>query len=887
MAGGGIIEPFDMYPGYGDDAPLGFMADSSTFSPEYRGDLSAVGETLDDRDWHGAPRGRANADTVIHDLAQKHGLDPNQVYWDVLNNPHAHQVGWRDKPRENWEQGRGAYNWSFTNNPYPTDTDPNTPEWETQATSGDAALGTGTPVIPEGSDPTAYLQHHYLGSHDVTGAVDREFLVALRESAYLEIAGIQDDSYPGDWRSGLQDLAESTGGFTVHDHPGDGPVNGYQVAIPGHDDSTISTGDGWAGYAHDHQDVLNGPDRYMGTWRNPDDGLFYTEPTETIGDYDDAARESVQRDQWSMWDNGAFRLDPATGEKIWNSHSGPDGYSVPTADVPRTDIVNQGLAGATGFTLANRSSHGGSAGAEGQRRARVDLRSASADRAHAGVSPSQVRHHDGGQASSAGAQGLTFQAGGFREAMRQFEALEQHLVNDDRPRQVLKRNGDPDRARLRKMKQKFKQPAPALDTTALDPRIDIDTLVKNALSRYHGATPEQREGGRNWYNGARLWLQNYVKDNGGDYSRAAAIMAGLSPQLSWEKNLEGGAHFLKTYRPEEKHLWRSPNISPDALAKWQAQTGGDDRGPQNPEEWNAFAQMAGNADPEWLSELQMPGRWDRAVSKPAKAPYVGTGLPMLGDNVLRAMALYDAKDPRDVMGVGGPKIDSFWHNFLGDENYVTIDKHMLRALDRGYGQDPLMSYGKKPAGVKETPEDRRVSELEAQLGYKSNSITGDQPQTVNTGYNSYVEAIRRATQQVNAGLADPKDHVTPAQMQAIIWLQHKSDMDAFSARKSQEEWQTKNPGKAYQDRRIPKPGLPVTPKVPMPNYEESDAWAEANPYKGETKDAPNPRPKRDYQNEQTIPAVPSDNIPDAAPSFEDMYVGDPHVQRAASILFGC
>jgi hypothetical protein len=284
--------------------------------------------------------------------------------------------------------------------------------------------------------------------------------------------------------------------------------------------------------------------------------------------------------------------------------------------------------------------------------------------------------------------------------------------------------------------------------------------------------------------------------------------------------------------------------------------------------------------------MQMPGRWDRAVSKPAQAPYVGTGLPMLGDNVLRAMALYDAKDPRDVMGVGGPKIDSFWHNFLGDESYVTIDKHMLRALDRGYGQDPLMSYGKKPAGAKETPEDQRVSELEKQLGYKSNSITGDEPQTVNTGYNSYVEAIRRATQQVNSGLADPKDHVTPAQMQAIIWLQHKDDMDAFSARKSQEEWQAKNPTKVYQDRRLPKKGLPVTPKVPMPNYEESDAWAEANPYKGPTKDAPNPRPKRDYQNEQTIPAVPSDNIPDAAPSFEDMYLGDPHA-RAASILFGC
>jgi hypothetical protein len=50
------------------------------------------------------------------------------------------------------------------------------------------------------------------------------------------------------------------------------------------------------------------------------------------------------RNQWSMWDNGAFHIHPATGEKVF----------LPQADIPRTDIINQGLAGATGFTLARR-----------------------------------------------------------------------------------------------------------------------------------------------------------------------------------------------------------------------------------------------------------------------------------------------------------------------------------------------------------------------------------------------------------------------------------------------------------------------------------------------------------------------------------------------------
>lgn len=868
---GGIIEPFDMYPGYGDDAPLGFMADSSTFTPEYKGDLSAVGDVLDDRDWNGAPRGRANADQVIHDLAAKHGLDPNQVYWDVLNQPKAHELGWRG--RDGINKDWGAYNWAYTTDPYPADTDPNTPPWSTQVTSPQPPHG---PVLPTGADPAAYLEHHYLGRRlayerqlnvDSQRSKLRARAAEARASGDHELAdyieGLQDTltrdaeaGRPEGWKHYLPMAAEEFGDERV------------RAAVPHHQgsvDREFLVALREAGYLE-----LTALQQAPG------------EAAEPEMDWDPVMKSVADTGGYSIGDAGE---SPTSGYMI----------SLPGTEERRpTDTVTPATEGDYHKRHWDRLREDPDlyqGGWDDEDTFYTDL-SRNDDNLWRTIGDAvttdqlgiyDLNHHqtlDTSDDPDTDRDDYNPLLTGFSPMASRRLALEQHLVNDERPRTLPPK-------KLRQQQEKFKQPAEALDPTALDPRIDIDALVKNALSRYHGATPEQREGGRNWYNGARLWLQNYVKDNGGDYSRAAAIMAGLSPQLSWEKNLEGGAHFLKTYRPEEKHLWRTPNVSPDALAKWQAQTGGIDRGPQTPEEWNAFAQMAGNDDPEWLAELQLPGRWDTAVAKPsAKGPYTGTGLPMLGDNVLRAMALYDAKDPRDVMGVGGPKIDSFWHNFLGDENYVTIDKHMLRALDRGYGEDPLMSYGKKPAGVKTTPEDERVAQLEAMLGYKQNSITGDEPQTVNTGYNSYVEAIRRATAQVNAGLQNPADHVTPAQMQAIIWLQHKSDMDAFTARKSKEEWEAKNPGKSHQDRRIPKPGLPVTPKVPMPNYEESDAWAEAHPYKGPTKDAPNPRPKRDYLDEQTVPPVPLDNIPDSRPSFEDMYVGDPHVQRAAAILFG-
>jgi len=220
--------------------------------------------------------------------------------------------------------------------------------------------------------------------------------------------------------------------------------------------------------------------------------------------------------------------------------------------------------------------------------------------------------------------------------------------------------------------------------------------------------------------------------------------------------------------------------------------------------------------------------------------------------VLRAMSVYDSDDPREIMQyAAGPKIHSFWRNFLGDEDYATIDKHMLRALDRPFGSDPLMSYGSGKPEVtrKMTPEDKRVAELEAMLGYKR-SQKGDEQVVVPTGYNTYAEAIRRATAEANKGLG-PDQQLTPAQMQAIIWVQHKADMDAFAKRKSQEAWDAKNPGKTKP---APKPYVPALPLQPVPDYTKDPAWHRDNPYSG---GEPRPLPVV-----HTGPGMGPDNIPD-------------------------
>lgn len=424
----------------------------------------------------------------------------------------------------------------------------------------------------------------------------------------------------------------------------------------------------------------------------------------------------------------------------------------------------------------------------------------------------------------------------------------------------------PERKR-RSLERKFVQPKKeSLDPNMLDDRIDIDSLVKNALSRYRGATPEQVAEGRNWYATARARAEELARRTGGDFSKAAAIIAAMSPQMEWEGNLNAAAHFLNTYDPTRKHEWRRPNVSKQGLQAWNDLSGG--RAPQSPEDFATLAKLHDQSDPDWAKEMSMPGRWDRASAKPSNKAWTGTGLPTLGDNVLRAMNVYDSDDPRELLDYakGGPKIHSFWRNFLGDESFATIDKHMLRALERGYGEDPLLSYGSgKPEVTRKiTPEDKRVNELEGLLGL-TRTLKGDEQQAVPTGYNTYSEAIRRATSEANKERG-PEDQLSAAQMQAIIWVQHKADMDAFRKRKSQEAFEQANPGKTY----APKPntyvpGIPTN--GPAPSYYETDEWADQNPYAGGT-----PRPRVP---EFKGPAMSPDNIPDPELGPQEMGVMDP------------
>lgn len=124
--------------------------------------------------------------------------------------------------------------------------------------------------------------------------------------------------------------------------------------------------------------------------------------------------------------------------------------------------------------------------------------------------------------------------------------------------------------------------------------------------------------------------------------------------------------------------------------------------------------------------------WPQNVAK-ARAVYAG-GMPWgLGDSVSKAMRIFNGENADDV--VSGPKVSSFFHNILGDNARVTIDRH---AIDCAYGR--IMTDRERANAVKTT---------RARDGYG----------ILRNAYSRVAEIISEETAQT----------ITGAQMQAIVW----------------------------------------------------------------------------------------------------------------------
>lgn len=358
--------------------------------------------------------------------------------------------------------------------------------------------------------------------------------------------------------------------------------------------------------------------------------------------------------------------------------------------------------------------------------------------------------------------------------------------------------------------------APSLDPTN-DPMghlntrpYDYGTMVNNLVSHYHGANDTEKKQGRLWYKAAHDLFHSFAKDNGVSPERAVAYGAAFSPLTDWGDNVHHAQTFHFGYRPNDnpdhnEHDWQTAHIHPQALDAFQQANG---RLPtESPEDLHQLADLHAphfkrgpslnaqndlsnpQARQEWMDNIQHKGMdailADHAQQRTAHEKSVKgrkgvpfnpanamrpSGIATLGGNIQKAKDLYHSPDEVSHMFtvLGGPKISHFTDNILDDtpidsEGYYqhpngdwtqnkdlggTIDSHHMRAASMPHG-----GWERKPYAV-------------------SNPSTDHE-------YDVYNRGLYDATRHINSQEQDPSKHITPKQLQAIVWLKHKNDKDYF------------------------------------------------------------------------------------------------------------
>jgi hypothetical protein len=348
---------------------------------------------------------------------------------------------------------------------------------------------------------------------------------------------------------------------------------------------------------------------------------------------------------------------------------------------------------------------------------------------------------------------------------------------------------------------------------------DYEGMVDNLHSHLLGANGEQHRQGRHWYKIAQKMFHGLAKEHGISKARAVAIGAAFSPLTDWGDNVKYASQFLLNYRPEDpnhdEHDWQTAHIHPHALQAFRDQNGGRDPSASD-DDLHQLADLHADKfsrgknldkvndlfNPEaranWMENIQHKGmddiladhekqKFDNRLKKDDAGNIIGynphhamrdSGIPTLGSNITKAKALVRAKeDPEEFYRIlSGPKIRNFSMNILkhprisrsgyyehpnGDWTQHedlggTIDAHHLRAASMRHGEWVDSEY---------------------HGGAKGLDITN------RATYDVFNRGLLEATRRYNAGIADPRKHITPRQAQAIIWKKHKDDNEFFGRQK--------------------------------------------------------------------------------------------------------
>ena len=371
---------------------------------------------------------------------------------------------------------------------------------------------------------------------------------------------------------------------------------------------------------------------------------------------------------------------------------------------------------------------------------------------------------------------------------------------------------------------------PSLDPTN-DPMGHLDkrpynygTMVDNLVSHYHGANDNERKQGRLWYRAAHDMFHKFAKDNDISPERAVAYGSAFSPLTDWGDNVHHAQQFMFGYRPGDPnfspHDWQTAHISQGPLDTFRQQYGRDPS--DTDEDLHALADLhqgqwppsqmdvkkgrpgkhdiAGNpeARQRWMDNIKhktMPAvledqarqaeAWRKSpkTSGPYNPAYSmrASGIKTLGGNIQKAKDLYHSPDDVAQMFkvLGGPKISHFTDNIL-DDTPIDSEGYYQHPVNPETGQ-PDWTLNKDLGGTIDSHHIRASSMPHG--GWERKAYASKNPNTAHE-YDVFNRGLLDATRKINDAEPDASKHITPKQLQAIVWLKHKNDKDYFERQRN-------------------------------------------------------------------------------------------------------
>lgn len=286
---------------------------------------------------------------------------------------------------------------------------------------------------------------------------------------------------------------------------------------------------------------------------------------------------------------------------------------------------------------------------------------------------------------------------------------------------------------------------------------DFITHVKDNLLFLHDAVPEAtRVRSKLWYDGARNIATRYASEYNIPDSGVAGIMAALSPQMDWFRNVSLGTRVLEIMSKQQSHVWDA------AMTKTASRIWADPK----------YAPILKDIQGKSLNQLTDVGQkslWLRTfdetylprehqvvspegdfirVRTNADGKPAGTGWGS-NNEIAKAIAIFDNPTIQNISTNLGTqhKVRNFYNNIFAPNDpggHVTIDTHavaagLLRPFS-GESREVKHNFGQG---------------LKGEGGTKNSSVTG-----VKGTYPLYAEAYRRAAAERG---------ILPREMQSITW----------------------------------------------------------------------------------------------------------------------